>query len=68
MNLVKDIPTRGNSSYEGPEAGVHVRERVDARSSKKASAAAAEGVREKVVPCAPGKTSEDQITKASRPW
>lgn len=64
MSLVKDSPSRGNSNCEGPEAGVQV---ADARSSKKASMAVAEGVREKAVPCAPGKTGEDQIMKASMP-
>lgn len=41
---------------------------VYARDSEKASVAAAEGVRKRAVLCATGKTSKDQIMKASRPW
>lgn len=40
MSLVVDIPGRGNSTYEGSEAGMHM---VYIRNSEKASGAAAEG-------------------------
>lgn len=64
MSLGIDIPGRGNSSFEGSEAGMHM---VCIRNSEKASVAAAEGGSCSVGHCT-GNTSEDQIMKASRPW